>query len=88
MKISPTGAQDQTIPCNRLSRWIRPPNGLIKVNWDASINASQGWVRLGIVARDKNGFVLEPKVLQKSLWLSLSLLRLWGLYVLCTFARK
>jgi ribonuclease HI len=67
MKSGPTGADDRTIPCNRHSRWLPPPDQLIKVNWDASINEDQGWVGLGIVARDRNGFVLGAKSVTKEL---------------------
>jgi ribonuclease HI len=66
MKSSQTSA-DRTIPCNRQSWWLPPPDGFIKVNWDASVNENQGWVGLGIVARDNNGFVLGAKSVTKEM---------------------
>ncbi|XP_062170524.1 uncharacterized protein LOC133876257 [Alnus glutinosa] len=33
--------------------WIPPPDGVIKVNWDASLNVAKNWVGLGIIARDR-----------------------------------
>jgi len=66
MKSSQTSA-DRTIPCNRQSRWLPPPDGFIKVNSNASVNENQGWVGLGIVARDNNGFVLGEKIVTKEM---------------------
>jgi ribonuclease HI len=45
--------------------WCPPPNGLIKVNWDASINVTKECIGIGVVARDFNGNVLGAKSLTK-----------------------
>lgn len=36
----------------RQQRWQHPPNGLIKVNWDAAIIDKEGCIGLGVVAKD------------------------------------
>jgi hypothetical protein len=47
------------------SVWRPPPLGVIKVNWDASINAKKKYVGIGIVARDNNGEVLGARAITK-----------------------
>jgi ribonuclease HI len=54
----------QTIPSPHVE-WCPPPLGIIKVNWDASINTIKEWVGIGIVARDHYGNVLGAKSLTK-----------------------
>lgn len=46
-------------PCNTKSpkTWLAPPNGCIKVNCDASL-ATDGWIGIGVVARNHLGKVL------------------------------
>jgi len=46
---------------SRQSRWSPPPVGVIKVNWDASINEVKDWVGMGIIARDSNGLCMGAK---------------------------
>jgi hypothetical protein len=46
---------------NRPKKWSPPPVGVIKVNWDASINVVKDWVGLGIIARDSNGLCMGAK---------------------------
>jgi len=46
---------------SRQSRWVPPPNGVIKVNWDASINVAKYWVGLGIIARDNKGLCMGAR---------------------------
>jgi hypothetical protein len=48
-----------------LSLWLPPPEGVIKVNWDASLNVSKGWTGLGIIARDNLGFCLGARSVTK-----------------------
>jgi hypothetical protein len=45
--------------------WCPPPIGLIKVNWDASINITKECIGIGVVARDSYGNVLRAKSLTK-----------------------
>jgi hypothetical protein len=33
-------------------RWYPPPQGTIKLNWDAVVEGPDGWIGLGFVARD------------------------------------
>lgn len=54
----------QTIPRPQTG-WCPPPDGLIKVNWDASINITKEWIGVGVVARDFYGNVLGAKSLTK-----------------------
>jgi hypothetical protein len=35
-----------------------PPNGVIKIKWDAAINKTKGCIGLGIMARDCMGLFL------------------------------
>lgn len=42
-------------------RWQHPPNGLIKVNWDAAIIDKEGCVGLGVVAKDCMGEFLRAR---------------------------
>jgi ribonuclease HI len=44
---------------------VPPPSGLIKVNWDASINVTNECIGIRVVARDNNGNVLGSKSLTK-----------------------
>jgi ribonuclease HI len=46
---------------NRPNKWSPPPAGVLKVNWDASINVAKDWVGLGIIARDSNGLCMGAK---------------------------
>jgi hypothetical protein len=46
---------------NRPNKWSPPPAGVLKVNWDASINVAKDWVGLGIIARDINGLCMGAK---------------------------
>ncbi|XP_021721532.1 uncharacterized protein LOC110689111 [Chenopodium quinoa] len=39
------------------SRWCAPPNEIVKINTDASL-AIEGWIGLGMVARDNKGQVI------------------------------
>ncbi|XP_021860661.2 uncharacterized protein [Spinacia oleracea] len=41
----------------RANRWVAPPQGIMKVNVDASL-AVEGWVWIGVIARDWTGKVL------------------------------
>jgi len=47
--------------------WSPPPNGFIKLNWDAAINKIKGWIGLGIIARDYMGNCLGVRSLTKIL---------------------
>lgn len=55
-----TASHNETaqVPTGRSSRvWKPPPDGIVKVNCDASLSA-QGWIGLRVVARDSNGDVV------------------------------
>jgi len=41
--------------------WNPPPFGVIKINWDAYVNAKKKYVGIGIVARDDKGAVLGAR---------------------------
>lgn len=38
--------------------WHRPPTGVSKINWDASINTATGKMGVGVIIRDAEGLVL------------------------------
>jgi ribonuclease HI len=88
MKTVPIDADDRTIPCNRHSRWLPPPDGLINVYWDASINANQGWVGLVIVAKDRNGFVLSAKSVTKELVAEFNIVEVMGALCVMQFCQE
>jgi hypothetical protein len=39
-------------------RWIKPPNRVIKINWDAAMDSNTGTAGLGTIARDHEGRVV------------------------------
>jgi ribonuclease HI len=39
-------------------RWTKPPDGAVKINWDASVNANLNRMGAGVVVRDSHGVVL------------------------------
>jgi ribonuclease HI len=56
---------------SRQSRWSPPPVGVIKVNWDASINEVKDWVGMGIIARDSNGLCMGARCITIRAWTDL-----------------
>ena len=45
--------------CTRIYvRWMKPPVGVVKINWDAAVDERIGSVGLGTIARDHEGRVL------------------------------
>ncbi|XP_048492305.1 uncharacterized protein LOC125493218 [Beta vulgaris subsp. vulgaris] len=48
-------------------KWMAPPTGVIKVNCDASIS-EEGWVGLGVVARNSEGLVLFAATRRVRAW--------------------
>jgi len=46
-----------------IHKWIKPPLGSIKVNWDASLDINGKRMGMGIVARDDSGSFLAAVVL-------------------------
>ncbi|GLT27463.1 hypothetical protein SLA2020_024590 [Shorea laevis] len=48
----------KTNPVVAETAWTRPPDGVVKINVDASIPHQAGMVSLGVVLRDSNGRVL------------------------------
>jgi hypothetical protein len=53
--------EGRTSCCDRRSRWTHHPEGIIKCNWDVSVNVTKGWLGLGIVVRDYYGLILGAK---------------------------
>lgn len=41
-----------------VGRWIKPPEGTMKINWDAAVDSSNGKIGMGIIARDHVGRVI------------------------------
>lgn len=39
------------------SCWVTPPNGIVKLNLDASIG-EDGWIGFGVLARDSSGMIM------------------------------
>jgi ribonuclease HI len=38
--------------------WEKPPNGVVKINWDGAVDSPNGKVGMGAIARDQNGNVI------------------------------
>jgi len=55
------GASRDTATCSP------PPDGFKKINWDAAINKTKGWIGLGIIAKDYLGNCLGTRSLTKIL---------------------
>jgi ribonuclease HI len=49
--------------------WMKPPEGTIKVNFNAAINKNSGLLGLGVIARDCMGYVLGAKRLSKHMFI-------------------
>jgi len=47
--------------------WSPPPDGFIKINWDAAINKTKGWIGQGLIAIDYFGNFLGTRSLTKIL---------------------
>ncbi|XP_021715174.1 uncharacterized protein LOC110683133 [Chenopodium quinoa] len=56
--------------CSRPKRWLPPPCGTIKINTDVSL-LNDGWVGLGVVARDDQGVVLFAATRRIRAWWSI-----------------
>lgn len=41
--------------------WTHPPSGIVKINFDATVDQKKGMVGIGVVARDFMGFLLGAK---------------------------
>jgi hypothetical protein len=50
-----------------MTGWLPPPKGVIKVNWDASLNKKEGCIGLGIIARDSVGNFLGARCLTQKI---------------------
>ncbi|XP_048497844.1 uncharacterized protein LOC125496440 [Beta vulgaris subsp. vulgaris] len=61
------GGEQQRVMASS-SRWLAPPNGIVKLNSDVSIG-EDGWIGLGVVARDSRGKILFSVVRRiKAYW--------------------
>jgi len=67
LKVPGVTLDEVSVPCNRNIKWQPPSQGLIKVNWDASINKNKGWIGMGMIARDSNSACLGAKSVTKEL---------------------
>jgi hypothetical protein len=52
--------------------WSKPPDGFLKINWDASVNKQQKKMGAGVVVRDSAEGVLAMQCLTKGSIISLS----------------
>jgi len=65
--------------------WMKPPEGTIKVNFDAAINKNSGLLGLGVIARDCMGYLLEAKRLSKHMLIDAHSAELIGSLLCCLF---
>jgi hypothetical protein len=42
---------------NSLALWVKPPNGWIKLNWDAATDTQRNRMGVGLIGRDFRGVV-------------------------------
>lgn len=57
--------RDEIVPAIPHARWMPPPSGFIKINWDASINQQRKCIGNGVIARDNVGSFLGSYCLTK-----------------------
>jgi ribonuclease HI len=67
LKVPGVMLDEVSVPCYRNIKWQPRSKGLIKVNWDASINKNKGWIGLGMIARNSNGACLGARSVTKHL---------------------
>jgi hypothetical protein len=48
-------------------RWVPPPKNIIKINWDASLDAAKKIIKIEIIARDEKGKFLTAISKQESI---------------------
>jgi ribonuclease HI len=60
-KESPLSEGGEEAQSSRQTHWIPPPDGVIKVNWDAALNVAKGWIGQGIIARDSKGVCMGAR---------------------------
>jgi hypothetical protein len=41
-----------------VAAWKKPPQGSIKINWDAAVDKQKGKIGMGVIARDHSGQVI------------------------------
>ncbi|XP_042939556.1 uncharacterized protein LOC122274596 [Carya illinoinensis] len=50
---------------SQASSWIPPPEGVVKINWDAALSEARDRVGFGLIARDHMGGVVAVKKVAK-----------------------
>jgi ribonuclease HI len=68
--------------------WMKPPEGIIKINFDAAINKNTGLVGLGVIARDCMGNLLGAKRLSKSMLIDAQTAELMAASYAVSFSSK
>jgi hypothetical protein len=81
-------ADQETPPITRNFKWQPPPDGTIKVNWDASINGKEPCIGMGMVARDCRAMSWQRNVCGKTSQLTRRQQKLWLLFGLFYFAKS
>jgi len=66
--------------------WKTPPEGIIKVNFDAAINKKTGFMGMGVIARDYMGNLLGAKRLSKSMLIDAHIAELMAASYAVTFS--
>jgi ribonuclease HI len=67
---------------------MKPPEGIIKINFDAAINKNTGLVGLGVIARDCMGNLLGAKRLSKSMLIDAQTAELMAASYAVSFSSK
>jgi ribonuclease HI len=52
-----TGRDNLQVSCPKQSKWQKPPQGMLKLNWDAAVDKGSKIMGVGIIIRDHNGEV-------------------------------
>ncbi|XP_040996238.1 uncharacterized protein LOC121242452 [Juglans microcarpa x Juglans regia] len=68
--------------------WSHPPEGCIKINWDAALSSTNGRIGIGLVARDHEGFIIASKQQSTSGFMDPLLAEAQGGYQAARWARE
>ncbi|KAF5449783.1 hypothetical protein F2P56_030195 [Juglans regia] len=72
-------------PCNSVETWQAPPTNWIKVNWDSAVDKIEGFIGVGVVARDNAGHTIASKRTKKHLFPDPALAEAYGALIAVQF---
>jgi len=69
-------------------QWHPPPSGFVKINWDVAINEKDGWIGLGIVARDCKGCLFSARSIPINLQVAPKMAEVMAAFHAIQFSRE